>query len=202
VKMRAVRGFGVGIACLAVLSSNTSRAADAPSPATAAEVPQVSVAPHDGQVSVAPHDAKVLPQPAENAPVESARHSHGERDARDLTTGRAARVAGWVSLSIGAEAAAVAIATSVLLVHEKSVRDGECDADKVCSQRGLDTSGTIGSLAAVNAAAWIVGAAGIGAGAILLLTHRAETTARTRDRLIVAVSPTPTGVGVRLWSTF
>jgi hypothetical protein len=116
----------------------------------------------------------------------------------DNGSGRAARVLGWVSLSIGAEAAVVAGVTSFMLLHEKGMRDDNCDAQRVCSQRGLDANGTIASIVPWNTAAWIVAAAGIGAGAFLLLTHRSDTGRRT----MITVSPTIAGVGVRLWSSF
>jgi hypothetical protein len=113
-------------------------------------------------------------------------------------SGRAARTLGWVSLSLGAEAAVIAVVTSFLLLHEKSVRDDNCDAQRACSQRGLDADGTIASLVGWNTASWIVAAAATGAGAFLLLTNRSDSGRQTT----IAISPNSAGVGVRLWSSF
>jgi hypothetical protein len=123
--------------------------------------------------------------------------SHAEDPAAGRQSGRTARVLGWVSLSLGVEAAAIAITTSFLLLHEKNVRDAECDAQKTCSQRGLDANTAIGSLVGWNTASWIVAAAGLGGGVVLLLTNRPE--ARQTG---IGVSPNAAGVELRLWSTF
>jgi hypothetical protein len=124
-------------------------------------------------------------------------NSLAEDAAATRSSGRAARVLGWVSLSLGAEAAIVAVTTSFLLLHEKNVRDAECDAQKICSQRGLDANSTIASLVPWNTASWIVAAAGIGGGAVLLLTHRPDT-----RQTAMGVAPSAGGLDLKLWSTF
>jgi hypothetical protein len=156
-----------------------------PRPGFAADAADVADATH------APADAAVqsAPAPAEQ-PTDSARgatESEPPRHAHPL------RTLGWISLAIGAEAAVVASATSIMLLHEKSVRDGECSAQKVCSQRGYEANGTIGSLVASNTASWVVMAAGLGAGAVLLLTSPPAA----RVQATVAVSPDAAGVGLR-----
>jgi hypothetical protein len=123
--------------------------------------------------------------------------SHAEDPAAGRSSGRTARVLGWVTLSLGAEAAIVAVTTSFLLLHEKNVRDAECDAQKTCSQRGLDANSSIASLVSWNTASWIVAAAGLGGGAFLLLTHRPEA-----RQTAIGVSPSAAGVELKLWSTF
>lgn len=105
--------------------------------------------------------------------------------------GRALRVAGWVSLGIGAEAAILAAVTSVMFLHEKSVRDDDCDAHRVCSAAGLGANATIESLVAVNTVSWIVTAAGLGAGTLLLLTH-------PPDKRATAITLSPAGSGLAL----
>jgi hypothetical protein len=143
------------------------------------------------------HASDALPTPATAAGPPVGNGSSGA-PAASHESGRAARALGWVSLSIGAEAAVVAGVTSLMLLHEKSTRDDNCDAERVCSQRGLDASGTIASIVPWNTAAWIVAAAGIGAGAFLLFTNRGDTGRRT----VITVSPTAAGLGLRLWSSF
>lgn len=111
---------------------------------------------------------------------------------------RRERVLGWVAVAIGAEAAIVSAVTSVILLHQKSVRTDNCNGAKECPQRGLDANSTIDSLVPWNTGAWIVTALGLGAGGYLLLTHRPQTPQRT----VIAVSPSPSGIGVALGGTF
>jgi hypothetical protein len=85
-----------------------------------------------------------------------------------------------------------------MLLHEKAVRDEECNAQKRCSPRGLDANGTIASLVAVNTASWIVMGAGLVGGAYLLLTNRPDAKVSTT----VAITPNPRGVGIGLHGAF
>jgi hypothetical protein len=85
-----------------------------------------------------------------------------------------------------------------MLLHEKGVRDSECSAQKLCSQRGLDANSTIASLVSWNTASWIVTVIGVSAGVALLVTSRRDTPQRTA----IAVAPTPGGVGVGLHGAF
>jgi hypothetical protein len=96
---------------------------------------------------------------------------------------------GWVSLAVGAEAAIVAIVTSGMLVHEKSILDAQCDAQKLCSPAGLDAAGSISSLTPWNTGTWVAAALGVGAGAALLLTGRPDAPGST------AITWTPDGAG-------
>lgn len=111
---------------------------------------------------------------------------------------RTLRTVGWVSLALGVEAAVVASVTSFMLLHDKGVRDDECNAQKVCSQRGLDANGDIGLLTSWNTASWIFTGAGLGAGAILLLMTRSDSGPRAN----VAVAPASAGLGVGLHGAF
>jgi hypothetical protein len=117
------------------------------------------------------------------------RSSHGE--------GRALRVAGWVSLGVGAEAAILAAVTSVMILHQKSVRDDDCDAHRMCSAAGLGANSTIDSLVAVNTVSWVVAAAGLGAGTVLLLTHPPDPRATA-----ITLSPAGSGLGLGIRSSF
>jgi hypothetical protein len=135
--------------------------------------------------------------PAPAAPTESRSESApGVTTPREAPKGsRALRIVGWVTFSLGAEAAVVASVTSVMLLHQKGVRDNECNPQKLCSARGLDANGTIASLVGWNTASWVVAVAGLGTGAYLLLTNR-------RSRSTVAVAPGPGEVGVGLRGAF
>jgi len=81
---------------------------------------------------------------------------------------RSARTWGWVSVAIGAEAAVVAVITSAVMLHDKNQRDADCNAQKVCTPAGLDANISLTQLAGWNAAAWIIAAAGLGTGGVLL----------------------------------
>jgi hypothetical protein len=99
------------------------------------------------------------------------------------------RTFGWVSIAIGAESAAVAAATSGLMLENQSTRNSSCNAEKVCSSIGLNANTQLSALAPWNAGAWVVAVAGLGTGTILILTH--PLAKRT------SVYASPTGVGLR-----
>jgi hypothetical protein len=148
--------------------------------AEAAPAPAAPAAPE-----VAPGSAAAPPQ--EGAPPSAERRSSG--------TGR---TIGWISLSIGAEAAIVAIVTSFMMLHDKSVRDADCNAQKLCSADGYSANATLDSLTWWNATAFGVAAVGLGAGAVLLLTN---PPARDHSAAVV-VTPNASGAGLAVRSAF
>jgi hypothetical protein len=105
---------------------------------------------------------------------------------------------GWVSLAVGAEAAVAAIVTSGMLVHEKSVLDGQCNAQKLCSSAGVDAAGAISSITPWNTGTWIAAAVGLGAGAALLLTSNPDAPGSTA----ITLTPEGSGPGLGLRSRF
>jgi hypothetical protein len=141
-----------GAAAFLALAALTACAERAPTarPATAAAAPP----PHVLIASVTPGDA--APPPAEGR------------------SNRTARTVGWVGVAIGADAALVAVATSFMMLHYKSARDAGCDASKVCSGDGFNANKSLDALTWWNVGAFGVAAAGLGAGAILLLTNPRE----------------------------
>jgi hypothetical protein len=158
-----------------------------------------SVVPHDATALAAPGRGVAESQPEAPASVPSAGptgDNGGSRPERDPH--RTRRTLGWISLTIGVEAAVVAVATSIMIEHAKSARDGDCDAQKVCGTDGFNAVGTINTLAPWNTASWFVAAAGLGAGAVLLIISPRESEQRTA----ITVSPTPAGLGLGLRSTF
>jgi|HubBroStandDraft_2_1064218.scaffolds.fasta_scaffold204692_2 hypothetical protein len=108
--------------------------------------------------------------PPEDATSASAQESTSSSQASSSHT---TRNFGWAGLGIGADAAIVAVGTSFVILHDKSVRDGNCNAEKVCSPSGLAANEDIATLADWNTGAWILAALGIGIGGILLLTDHA-----------------------------
>jgi hypothetical protein len=135
--------------------------------------------------------------PASQGPqVDDAR----DRDRTDSTSdaSRGARDVGWISLSIGVEAAIVAIVTSGMILDSKSTRDSHCNAQKVCSQDGLDANSSIQSLLGWNAAAWAVAVVGTGAGIILVATHPYEA----KPVAALTLAPAAAGAALRLEGSF
>jgi hypothetical protein len=109
-----------------------------------------------------------------------------------------ARTIGWVIVSVGAEAAFVALATSVVILHDRSSRADGCDAQKVCSTDGFGANAQIGSLVGWNAGAWVMAIAGAGVGTYLVLTNPP----RQDGRAEVGVTTTGTGVALSLRGSF
>ncbi len=81
------------------------------------------------------------------------------------------RTVGWISIAVGAEAAIVAGITSGMIINWKTERDAECNAAKQCSSNGLNANAEISAVSGWNAAAWVLAAAGLGAGTFIILTH-------------------------------
>jgi hypothetical protein len=129
--------------------------------------------------------APAPPPPPERRPS----HSEAKRTIRTLA---------WVSLAIGGEAAVAAIATSFMVLHQKSVRDDNCNAQKVCNATGLAANDTLGTIVPWNTASWIVAAASVGIGAGLWFASREDSAPRTA----VTVSPTRAGLVLGVWRTF
>lgn len=111
---------------------------------------------------------------------------------------RMRRMIGWISLAIGAEAATIAVATSILIEHQKSIRDEGCNAQKVCKPDAFAAVGTIDTITPWNTGSWFVAAAGLGAGIVLLIAsppkHERQTT--------VSLSPISSGIDLTVRSTF
>jgi hypothetical protein len=114
------------------------------------------------------------------------------------SSSRSAHTYGWVSVGVGAEGAVAALVTSVMILHDKSVRDANCGTEKICSAAGLDANQDIGLLEGWNTGAWIVAAAGLGIGAYLILTEPADGGKRTA----LAIGAIGSGTGLGLRSSF
>lgn len=152
----------------------------APQPAAVAPAPSTPAA-----TSAAP--SSTAPTPAYAAPAPPPRH-----------TSHTARDVGWISLGIGSAAAVAAIVTSIVALHDDSVRKSHCDAQHVCDAEGFNANSQLDSVLAFNAAAWAVAVVGIGVGLTLVLTHPADRSSETA----IVVAPNGAGAGLSLRSTF
>jgi hypothetical protein len=200
--------FGVLIAPATALAQTTSAAgqvASPPAPASSASAPAPS-SPASPLVAP-PTNAPPLPPPAPTAPATTdavGKPSEAPPAATEETpihaphAANTARTIGWISIAIGAEAAITAVVTSAMALHEKGVRDDNCNAAKVCSQTGIDANVTLGTLFGWNTASWIVGVAGLGVGTVLVLTSRPIK----NDQVALTVGPTSGGAAVALTGQF
>jgi hypothetical protein len=87
---------------------------------------------------------------------------------------RAGRVAGYVALAVGAQATLVALVTSAMMLHQDGARADACDANKRCTQAGIDANDNLSQLGGWNAGAWALAAVGLGTGTVLVLLNPSE----------------------------
>lgn len=162
--------------CVSVLAGCLS-AAPAPTP-VAADAPVA----HSLVVAEA---VPAAPPPKDSPTNPDGTASDGAKDRR------LKRLYGYVSLGVGIEALAIAVPTSVILLHKKSDLDSQCDASKQCSENGVNVAHSLPALVGVNTVAWVVGVVGTAAGVVLLYTTRADGSKSTT----VSVSPAGVSVG-------
>jgi hypothetical protein len=144
-----------------------------------------------GTPTPTPHPivAEATPAGSEASEEKSPKSEHAARQTN--------RALGWFVLSVGIEGGILATVTSVMMLHQNSVRGDNC-VDKVCSAAGIAANGTLGNLAGWNAAAWGVAAVGVGAGVFILLTNPTDRSLGTQ----VGLGPTASGSGVLLRGAF
>lgn len=81
------------------------------------------------------------------------------------------RAVGWGALGLGVAGAAGAAVTGVMALQDKRTADANCPAMACINQKGLDAASQGKTLVVLNAAAFAIGAAGVGAGAYLILSN-------------------------------
>jgi hypothetical protein len=108
------------------------------------------------------------------------------------------RTIGWFSIGIGATAALVAIGTSIMMLNQLSIRNSDCNAQKLCSADGLTANSQLQGLGGWNTGAYVVAAVGLALGAYLVITNPAKS----KDEMAIGVSPTNSGAAFSLRSTF
>ena len=172
-------------------------------PSTAATQVNDATPPRESAATSKPEARLTLAEavPAQPKPAEEPRDEHHSN--------QTLRTYGWITFAIGANAAVVAVVTSFMLLHQNSVRGSECDAQKVCSQAGLDANDKIGALAGWNAGAWAVAAVGIVGGAVLVIANPPDSkragskqSTTTAGTTYLGVAPNGSGLGLNLQSIF
>lgn len=112
-----------------------------------------------GESEAQPRPAKPAP-----APVPAAR-----TEAPPPSTGGNWRSIGYVVGGVGAASLVVGAVTGAMAMGKKSTFDSECDANKYCTQAGLDAESSGRSLATVSTVTFGLGLVGVGLGAYLVL---------------------------------
>jgi hypothetical protein len=109
-----------------------------------------------------------------------------------------ARTLGFVAGGVGVAAFGVAAVTGVVLLNKKSAVDDLCPK-KRCSDEGerLRKAAEATPVLPLNTVSWIVGIAGVGAGAVLILTSNPKGTSEPKAAAFPMVLPSGGGLGVR-----
>jgi hypothetical protein len=142
--------------------------------------------------SPAPHPIVAAAPPATSADesrLQSERRTEGTEDSGHAER-QTNRALGWAAISIGADAGVVAVVTSFMMLHENSIRSDNC-VNKQCNSSGIAANDELHQLALWNATAWVVGAVGLGAGLVLVLTNPSD------KQLHAEVAATPSGFLLR-----
>lgn len=116
------------------------------------------------------------------------RPAQSPADARSSSS--SARTAGWVLVGVGVQAGVIGAGTGVLMLDANATRDDACDANKVCSQEGIDANARLRNLAPWNAGAFVVSGLALAGGLFLVLTN-------PRQRTTVGIAPGPSGAALR-----
>ena len=104
---------------------------------------------------------------------------------------------GWVLGGVGVVGLALSGVSAAFILDHESTVEAECDADKTCSDEGLDATRSGRTWNTVGTAAFAVGILGVGLGAYFILSSgpRGEQTA-------LSASPSRRGAALSLWRTF
>ncbi len=121
------------------------------------------------------------------------RKTIAQRESRQL-----GRTWGIVSVGLGATAAALALGTSVLMLHDLAERNNDCNASKVCTTEGVSANNALSDLAPWNATGWILAAVGVGIGVGLLMANPTDKA----EGVQVGVGATGSGIGLDARGSF
>jgi hypothetical protein len=162
--------------------------AAAPPASTAAASTPPSSTPTSSPPSSTPTSTPTSDDPVAPPPASRADRDHG--------SSAYPRAIGWYSIGIGAGAALIAVGTSIMMLHQADLRRNDC-TNNVCSADGITANNQISALSGWNVGSYIVAAAGLGIGTILVLTNP-----KNDQQTALAVSPNGSGAGLTLRSTF
>lgn len=109
---------------------------------------------------------------------------------------RMRRTLGFVAGGVGLAGIGAAVVSGILLDGKKAAVEEHCDEQRYCDAEGLDAAAAGRTLLPVNTVAWVVGIAGVGAGAALILTSGGEEKARVKAAVL------PGGAGMSVGGRF
>lgn len=118
------------------------------------------------------------------------------KDPASSPRGSSKAVLGYTFAGIGVVGLGTAVITGLMVSSRQNTVDEECSGN-VCSPEGYDAAESGKTLLVVNAAAVVVGAAGIGAGAYFLLSARSD-----RAESVAQVRPVPGGATLSFTRSF
>ena len=96
-------------------------------------------------------------------------------------SGDTRRTLGFVLGGVGIAGLAVGAVTGVMVLGKKSTVDDECNAQKRCSQTGIDAADAGSTLGTVSGIGFIAGGVLLGAGAVLVLTSGGGSGSKRSD---------------------
>jgi hypothetical protein len=111
-------------------------------------------------------------------------------------TAPSAPTLGYVLGGIGIAGVAAGIVTGLMISDRQQVVDANCNG-ALCTQAGLDAASEGRTLLIANAAAWVAGVVGLGAGGYLVLSHDSGRASQS-----VGIVSVPGGAGLLLRGKF
>jgi len=137
-------------------------------------------------------------EPAVSGPPrpQSPRRERPPSSSRDGSSDSLQSGLGWTLVGLGALSGVVWGVTGAAYLGEQSAVDAECDADKRCSQEGLDAADRGRTLGAINTVSFIGALASVGVGLALVLTADDEPDA-VSVRTALSISGPRAGLEVR-----
>lgn len=94
--------------------------------------------------------------------------------AGEVSTSSGNATLGYVFGGVGIAGVVFGSITGLMAMGKQSTVDDECNGNGFCSAKGADAASSGSSLATLSTIGWVIGAAGIGAGAYFLLTDEPE----------------------------
>jgi hypothetical protein len=154
------------------------------------------------ETNLAPGDRKKLVAPGEPAlaagePASEPADEPAPRPAREGGRMSTMRVAGIVVTVIGVAALITGVATTAMILGDKSTLDAHCTADHLCDPTGVSAAQNGQSLTTLNATAYVIGGIGAAVGIGLIIAGRNRT-----QRTAFAPSFSSHGAGFALSGTF
>lgn len=86
---------------------------------------------------------------------------------------------GYVLVGVGGTSLLVGTVTGLMVLGKKSTFNKECDADKYCTQEGIDAGSSGKSLSTISTITFGLGLVGVGAGVYLIVSNKDEKGAAT-----------------------